>query len=122
MPSPVCPTDKNGLRVRTDAASDDEAICGVVQRSRHLASTRRQKLVVYGSQTRGEARLDSDTDLMIVLGGRFRPDEKAQRTSRLVIRLANEYGVALSPLHLSGENFERDRPLPRAARREGVVL
>ncbi len=81
-----------------------------------------KKLIVYGSQARGEARPDSDVDLMIVLGGKVYPDEEAQRTSQLVIRLASEYGVALSPLHLSEENFERDRPLPRAARREGVVL
>ncbi|WP_240333783.1 nucleotidyltransferase domain-containing protein [Salinibacter ruber] len=73
--------------------------------------------MVYGSQARGEARPDSDVDLMIVLGGKVYPDEEAQRTSQLVIRLASEYGVALSPLHLSEENFERDRPLPRAARR-----
>ena len=59
---------------------------------------------------------------MVVLSGKVDPDEAAQRTSRLVIRLASEYGVALSPLHLSEESFERDRPLPRAARREGVVL
>jgi hypothetical protein len=40
----------------------------------------------------------------------------------LVIRLASKHGVALSPLHLSEEHFDRDRPLPRAARREGIVL
>ena len=59
---------------------------------------------------------------MIILKGEVRPDEEAQRTSRLVIRLASEHGVALSPLHFSEESFDRDRPLPRAAPREGIVL
>ncbi|CBH23153.1 Conserved hypothetical protein containing nucleotidyltransferase domain [Salinibacter ruber M8] len=98
------------------ALSDAESALG------EIYGDRLKKLIVYGSQARGEARPDSDVDLMIVLGGRVYPDEEAQRTSQLVIRLASEYGVALSPLHLSEENFERDRPLPRAARREGVVL
>ncbi|ABC45738.1 hypothetical protein GGP80_003012 [Salinibacter ruber] len=98
------------------ALSDAESALG------EIYGDRLKKLIVYGSQARGEAHPDSDVDLMIVLGGRVYPDEEAQRTSQLVIRLASEYGVALSPLHLSEENFERDRPLPRAARREGVVL
>jgi len=89
---------------------------------KEIYGDRLKKLIVYGSQARGDARPDSDVDLMVVLSGKVHPDEEAQRTSRLVIRLASEYGVALSPLHLSEENFERDRPLPRAARREGVVL
>jgi len=98
------------------ALSDAESALG------EIYGDRLKKLIVYGSQARGEARPDSDVDLMIVLGGKVYPDEEAQRTSQLVIRLASEYGVTLSPLHLSEENFERDRPLPRAARREGVVL
>jgi predicted nucleotidyltransferase len=99
-----------------------EALADAKSALEEIYGDRLKRLIVYGSQARGEARPDSDVDLMIVLGGKVRPDEEAQRTSRLVIRLASEYGVALSPLHLSEENFERDRPLPRAARREGVVL
>lgn len=59
---------------------------------------------------------------MIILEGEVRQDEEAQRTSRLIIRLVGEHGMALSPLHLSEEHFKRDRPLPRAARQEGIVL
>lgn len=83
---------------------------------------RLKKLIVYGSQARGDARPDSDVDLMIVLAGNVDPHEEARRTSRLVIELAGEHGVALSPLHLSESHFQRSRPLPRMARREGIEL
>jgi predicted nucleotidyltransferase len=87
-----------------------------------LYGDRLEKVIVYGSQARGEARPDSDVDLMVVLRGSVDPDAEARRTSRLVLRIAGEHGVALSPLHLSTEEFQGERPLPRVARREGVVL
>jgi len=104
------------------SSSVREALADAKSALEEIYSDRLKKLIVYGSQARGEARPDSDVDLMIVLGGKVRPDEEAQRTSRLVIRLASKHGVALSPLHLSEESFDRDRLLPRAARQEGMVL
>jgi len=77
-----------------------EALADAKSALEEIYSDRLKKLIVYGSHARGEARPDSDVDLMIVLRGKVYPDEEAQRTSRLVIRLAGEHGVALSPLHL----------------------
>lgn len=59
---------------------------------------------------------------MIVLADDVEPDAEAHRTSRLVVRIAGTYEVALSLLPLSEDHFRSDRPLPRAARREGIVL
>jgi len=99
-----------------------EALGTAKARLREIYGDRLTRLIVYGSQARGEAHDDSDVDLMIVLGGEVDPDEEARRTSSLVMQVAGTYGVALSPIHLSEEHFRRDRPLPRAARREGISL
>ena len=42
---PVCPSDASGFRVRTDATSDSQAVCGVVQQGCHLTSTRYRMLI-----------------------------------------------------------------------------
>lgn len=99
-----------------------DALEDAKQALEELYGDRLERLIVYGSQARGEARPDSDVDLLIVLDDDVDPDTEAQRTSRLVVRIAAKHGVALSPLHLSTDHFQRDRPLPRAARREGIVL
>lgn len=98
------------------------ALAEAKQALEEIYGDRLRELIVYGSQARGEANPDSDVDLMIVLEGEVDPAVEARRTSQLVIRIAAEHGIALSPLHLSEENFRRDRPLPRAARREGIKL
>jgi len=99
-----------------------EALVEAKQKLEDLHGDRLKRVIVYGSQARGEARPDSDVDLMIVLRDDVQPDKEVRRTSRLVIRIAGKHGVALSPLHLSEDHFQSDRPLPRAARREGIVL
>jgi len=112
MSDPEPPFSQPVRRALDDAKQALEEIYG--DRLRHL--------IVYGSQARGEARPDSDVDLMIVLDGAVDPAVEAERTSALVVRLAGTHGVAISPLHLSDDAFRRDRPLPRAARREGISL
>ena len=87
-----------------------------------LYGDRLRKLVVYGSQARGDARPDSDVDLMIILDGQVDPAKEADRTSELVMRIAGRHSVVLSPLHMSKDEFLEDRPLPSAARREGVAI
>jgi predicted nucleotidyltransferase len=100
-----------------------DALDDAKQALENLYGDRLERLIVYGSQARGDAGPDSDVDLLIVLDDDdVDPDTEAQRTSRLVVRIAAEHGVALSPLHLSRDHFQRDRPLPRTARREGIVL
>lgn len=99
-----------------------KALADAKQKLEEIYGNRLERLIVYGSQARGEATPDSDVDLLIVLNDDVEPDEEAQRTSRLVVRIAAKHGVALSPLHLSKTHFQRDRPLPRTARREGIVL
>ncbi len=90
---------------------------------RETYGDRLQRLVVFGSHARGDARADSDVDVLIVLGGDVDPLNEARRTSDIVIDVAVHHGVSLSLVHLSEDEFaHQDRPLLRNIDREGVAL
>ena len=81
-----------------------------------------EKIVVFGSRARGNARPDSDLDLLIVL----RTDGTPGQRGVLVRRPLRQLGVAMDILVYTPEEYERYRAYPssvvRAAEREGIVL
>ncbi|PEN04751.1 nucleotidyltransferase [Longimonas halophila] len=90
---------------------------------RDLYDDRLVRLIVFGSQARGEAHAESDVDVLIVLDAPVDALTEARRTSGLIMDIASRHGVALSFVHLSGKEFaHKDRPLLRNIDREGVVL
>lgn len=95
----------------------------VTQSLRNLYGSRLRHLFLFGSYARGEARPDSDVDLLIVLDGPVKPLEEARRTSPVVLRSASYRDTALSFVHLSAEEFNDDRrPLVQSVRQEGIDL
>ena len=90
---------------------------------RETYGDRLQQLIVFGSHARGDARADSDVDVLIVLGGDVDSLNEARRTSDIVMDVAVHHGVSLSLVHLSEDEFaQQDRPLLRNIDREGVAL
>ncbi len=47
-------------------------------------------MVLYGSQARGDARPDSDIDLLVVLKGEVNPGAEIQKTSHIRANLSLE--------------------------------
>jgi hypothetical protein len=95
----------------------------VTQSLRDLYGPRLKHLFLYGSHARGEARPDSDVDLLVVLDGTVGTLEEARRTSGLILRAAAYRDAALSLVHLSEEEFGDDRrPLVRSVKEEGIDL
>lgn len=81
------------------------------------------RLVLYGSQARGEAEAGSDIDVMVVLRGVVRPAREISRVGELAAALSLEHDVVISCLFLSANRYAREKsPLLLNVRREGIAL
>ncbi len=91
--------------------------------SRLVRRFRPHKVILFGSQARGNADSKSDVDLLVVcpLGGRRRRDMMVEMDLAL-----NGLGIARDIVILTPEEYERDREIPgtiaRPAFLEGKVL
>jgi predicted nucleotidyltransferase len=90
---------------------------------RKIYGTRLRRLILFGSQARGEATPESDVDLLVVLEGPVTSIEEAERTSRIATEAAAYRDTALSFIHMSTEEFADDRrPLLWSVREDGIDL
>lgn len=81
------------------------------------------KLIVFGSAARGEAHLDSDIDVLVVLKGPIRPGVEIARVGKLKTELCLRHGRVVSCVFMELERFlHRNGPLLRNIRREGVAV
>jgi predicted nucleotidyltransferase len=80
------------------------------------------RLVLYGSQARGDAENGSDIDVLVVLEGPVDPGAEIARTGADVAELSLAHNVAVACMFVSREQFEREEsPLLINVRREGVA-
>lgn len=88
-----------------------------------LYGPRLVRVVLYGSQARGNAVFGSDIDVMVVLTGEVDPINEIHHTSYLVAGLSLKYSEVLSCVFVSQEELgvENDRFLGEV-QREGIAL
>lgn len=98
---------------------------GIVQQLKNaleaMYGARLRRVVVFGSQARGDAELSSDIDLLVVLEGPVQPGAEIARTGEIVAELSLQAGAVISCLFMDEDRYlHRAGPLLRNIRREGV--
>jgi predicted nucleotidyltransferase len=77
---------------------------------------------LYGSYARGEARPDSDIDIMIVLNNYESYGREIDRTGELASKLSLDYGISISRVVMKETQWKTsDTPLLHNIRTDGVL-
>jgi uncharacterized protein len=84
---------------------------------------RLEQIVLYGSQARGDATLDSDIDVLIVLADECDPRSEIDRTTVFFSDICMDYGVLVSQVFAHRDWVEcQPSPFYRNLRQEGVSV
>jgi predicted nucleotidyltransferase len=88
-----------------------------------LYGERLDRLVLYGSQARGDTHAESDVDVLVVLDGPVQPGREIRRVRRVRTSLGLKHERALSLLPVSASEYQ-DRPSMwlQNVHQEGVSL
>ena len=80
-------------------------------------------VLLYGSQTRGEATAESDIDILVVLQGSVDPGVEIARVGELTASLSLQNNVVISCAFVAEERFHSERsPVLLNVHREGVLV
>jgi uncharacterized protein len=103
---------------RWKAALDD-----FVREVRGMYGQRLHRVVLYGSRARGDAREDSDIDVLVVLHSMQPFWDEMTRLDPVASRVSLEYDVVLSAIPVSATDLQASQnPLFAASRREGIAV
>lgn len=84
---------------------------------------RLERIILFGSQARGDATSASDIDVLIVLKDPVNASTELNRTSQFIAQLCLDHNILISRLFLPLSRFDTENsPLLRNIRQEGFVL
>ena len=84
---------------------------------------RLDRIILFGSQARGDSTSASDIDVLIVLQDPVNASAELNRTSQFIAQLCLDHNILISRLFLPRSRFETENsPLLRNIREEGIVL
>jgi predicted nucleotidyltransferase len=100
-----------------------ESLAEAKRRLMDAFGDRLEQVILYGSEARGEAREDSDVDLMLLLKGPIRLWDDIQTALEAIYPVSMRLGRQFSPKPVDIERFgECQFPLYAEVHREGVPL
>lgn len=101
---------------------EDLIIKAIKQRLYEVLGDRTQKIILFGSRSRGDAEEDSDYDVLLLVDKRTREIEN--QVDDIAYEMLDKYGAVVIIFVFEMETFEREtqEPLFCNIRREGVLL
>ena len=81
-----------------------------------------ERVVLFGSRARGDARSDSDYDIAVFLKELTNFDKEAEQIARIEIDILNDTGAVINAMPFSAVAYNRRTGLMRELRREGHNL
>jgi uncharacterized protein len=92
-------------------------------RLEELYGERLERLVLFGSQARGDAEPDSDIDVLVVLKGELKYYEEIERTGDIMSEVSLKYDTVIIGVWVSSEEYAAcNIPLLRNVYREGIAI
>ncbi|MEK0178619.1 MAG: nucleotidyltransferase domain-containing protein [Oscillatoriales cyanobacterium] len=89
----------------------------------NLYGERLVQLILYASQARGDAKPDSDIDILVVLDGQVHAGKEIASTSEFIAALCLDRTVVISSAFASSIRFQEEKsPFFLNVRREGVLI
>jgi uncharacterized protein len=84
---------------------------------------RLSKLILFGSQARGDAQPDSDIDILVVLKDDVNPVEEITKNSYLISEMCLKYETLINCLYLSESKLNQEnKPLIKNIKKDGILL
>jgi len=99
-----------------------ELVQEIKTRLREIHGKRLRGVVLYGSEVRGDARCDSDVDVLVLLDDPIDYGRDLEANLDILYPLSLEIGRRISAKPVSARQYETiDCPLYREAHREGLA-
>lgn len=101
----------------------EEILFQVKQQFQEIYQQDLVNLILFGSQARGEATLESDIDILVILKTAKPSQNKHKKTIEFISDLCIEHGALVSCVYVSEQQFNHEKsPLLLNIHREGIII